>query len=76
MSYQIWHAFYFDRAGEHSPPCRSEVIEAASEEAAVRVARARMGACQRASLEVPRWMERGGRVIALNNEERGGGALH
>jgi hypothetical protein len=76
MSYQIWHAFYFDRAGENVPPCRSEVIEAASEEAAVRVARAHMGECQHVSLEVPRWLEHSGRVISVNNDERGGAALH
>ena len=40
MSHQIWHAFYYDRSGDSALPCRSEVIEAASEEAAARVARA------------------------------------
>jgi len=57
MSHQIWHAFYYDRTAESAPPCRYEVIEAANEEAAARVAREHLGGCKRVHLESPRWMQ-------------------
>jgi hypothetical protein len=58
MTHQIWHAFYYDRASASAAPCRTEVIEAANEEAAARVARAHLGECMRASLEAAPWMQR------------------
>ncbi len=70
MSHQIWHAFYYDRSGV-TAPCRSEVIEAASEEAAERVARAHLGGCERVSLEAAPWMQRKSRIIfAVEGESR------
>ncbi len=62
MSHQIWHAFYYDRTAATSP-CRSEVIEADNEEAAARIAREHLGACERVSLEGAPWMQRKGRII-------------
>jgi hypothetical protein len=76
MSHQIWHAFYYDRAGDFAPPCRSEVIEAVSEEAAVRVARAHLGECNRATLEAASWMQRVSRVIFADNGQRQDAYLH
>ncbi len=76
MDHQIWHAFYFDRAGEHAAPCRSEVIEAPSEEAAVRVARAHLGECKRVSLEAASWMQARTRVIFAEDGERRRTYLH
>jgi hypothetical protein len=76
MSHQIWHAFYYDRSGESAPPCRSEVIEAASEEAAVRVAKSHLGECNRVSLEAAPWMHRVTRVIYAAEGERGPAYLH
>ena len=67
---QIWHAFYYDRSGSHAAPCRTEVIEAASEEAAARVARAHLGECKRVSLESPAWVHGGARVIFAEEEMR------
>ena len=67
---QIWHAFYYDRSGSHAAPCRSEVIEAASEEAAARVARAHLGECERVSLEAPAWMRRDTKVIFAREDLR------
>ena len=54
MDQHIWHAFYFDTAGA---PCRSEVIEAANEEAAAKVAQEHLGDCKHVKLEPPRWQE-------------------
>ena len=62
MSEQIWHAFYFDHA-EAEAPCRSEVIEAKTEEDAARVAREHLGPCERVSLEAASWTDRRHRVI-------------
>jgi hypothetical protein len=76
MSHQIWHAFYFDRVSDHVPPCRSEVIEAANEEAAARVARAHMGECKRVRLEAAPWMQAGGRVIYAEEGDRRRTFLH
>jgi hypothetical protein len=76
MSHQIWHAFYYDRGGEFAPPCRSEVIEAASEEAAARVARSHLAGCSRVSLEAAPWMHRVTRVIYAAEGERRGAYLH
>ncbi|HXT08504.1 MAG TPA: hypothetical protein VN715_16420 [Roseiarcus sp.] len=76
MSHHIWHAFYYDRSGESAPPCRSEVIEAASEEAAARVARAHMGECRRVSLEAAPWMHRTNRIIFAEDGERRRAYLH
>jgi hypothetical protein len=67
--HQIWHAFYYDRTGP-SAPCRSEVIEASSEEAAARVARAHLGECKRVSLEAAPWMQRKSRVIFAEDDRR------
>ncbi len=63
MSHQIWHAFYYDRSSDFAAPCRSEVIEAANEEAAAQMARAHLGGCTRVSLEAAPWMQRVHRVI-------------
>ena len=68
--HQIWHAFYYDHSGPSAAPCRSEVIEAASEEAAARVARAHLGHCTRVSLEAAPWMHRKSRVIFAEDERR------
>jgi protein subunit release factor A len=76
MSHQIWHAFYYDRVGDHAPPCRSEVIQAANEEAAAKVARAHLGDCKRATLEAASWMERVSRVIYAEDGERRRAYLH
>jgi hypothetical protein len=46
------------------------VIEAASEEAAARVARAHLGHCARVSLEAAPWMHRKNRVIFAEDERR------
>ena len=67
---QIWHAFYYDRASSCAAPCRTEVIEAANEEAAARVARAHLGECKRVSLEAAQWMQRGARVIFAEEAQR------
>ena len=76
MSHQIWHAFYFDRAGEQAAPCRSEVIEAPSEEAAARVARAHLGECKRVSLEAASWTHRASLVIYAEDRTRRSAYLH
>jgi hypothetical protein len=76
MSHQIWHVFYYDRAGDHAAPCRSEVIQAANEEAAARVARAHMGDCHRATLETASWMQRVNRVITAEDGDRRRAYLH
>lgn len=76
MSHHIWHAFYYDRPGGSAAPCRSEVIEAASEEAAARVARAHLGECSRVSLEAAPWMHRVTRVIFAEDGERKRAVLH
>jgi hypothetical protein len=68
--HQIWHAFYYDRSGPSAAPCRSEVIEAGSEEDAARVARAHLGHCKRVSLEAAPWMHRQTRVIFAEEERR------
>jgi hypothetical protein len=73
MSHQIWHAFYYDCEAQSAPPCRSEVIEADSEEAAARVARDHLGGCERVSLEAPPWMQRKTRLI---HAERRPSILH
>jgi len=65
---QIWHAFYFDHAAAEAP-CRSEVIEAASEEDAARVAREHLGPCERVSLEAAAWTGGGRRIIHANRIE-------
>jgi len=75
MSHQIWHAFYYDR-GEAAPPCRSEVIEASSEEAAALVARAHLGECMRVSLESASWTNRVSRTIYAEDGERRKAYLH
>jgi hypothetical protein len=75
MSHQIWHAFYFDRAGASAAPCRSEVIKADSEEAAARVARAHLAGCDRASLEAAPWMQRK-KLIIRAEDGRGAGTVH
>jgi hypothetical protein len=62
MTHQIWHAFYYERTAA-TAPCRSEVIEADSEEAAARIAREHLGACERVSLEGAPWMQRKIRMI-------------
>jgi hypothetical protein len=76
MSHQIWHAFYYDRSGEFAPPCRSEVIEAASEEAAALVAKSHLGECSRVRLEAAPWMLRVTRVIYAAEAEPRGAYLH
>jgi hypothetical protein len=76
MSHHIWHAFYYDRRGQSAAPCRSEVIEAVSEEAAARVARAHMGECARVSIEAAPWMHRVTRVIFADDGERRDAYLH
>lgn len=76
MSHQIWHAFYYDRAGEHAAPCRSEVIAADNEEAAERVAREHLGGCLRATLETASWMARVNRVIYAEEGDRRRAYLH
>jgi len=76
MTHQIWHAFYYDRSSEHSAPCRSEVIEAPSEEAAARVAQAHLGGCKRVSLEAAPWMHRVNRVIYAEEDDRRRSYLH
>ncbi len=68
MRDQIWHAFYFDHAAAQAP-CRSEVIEAASEEEAARVARRHLGPCERVSLEAASWTDRSHRVILAEKVE-------
>ena len=68
MSDQIWHAFYFDQRTAQAP-CRSEVIAAASEEEAARVARNHLGPCERVSLEAASWTERKNRVIFAEKVE-------
>ena len=76
MSHQIWHAFYYDRSGASAAPCRSEVIEADSEEAAARVARAHLGECARASLEAAPWMQRTKLLILAEDAVRRSSYLH
>jgi hypothetical protein len=76
MSHQIWHAFYYDRAAESAPPCRSEVIEADNEEAATRVAREHLGGCKRVHLESPRWMEGKSVDIVADEKDRHPSTLH
>jgi hypothetical protein len=76
LSHQIWHAFYYDRSGQSVPPCRSEVIQAANEEAAARVARAHLGECQRVTLEAAHWMQPTTRVIFAEEGERRRTYLH
>lgn len=68
MSDQIWHAFYFDHVAAEAP-CRSEVIEAANEDEAARVARDHLGPCERVSLEAASWTERSHRVILAEKVE-------
>ncbi len=75
MTHQIWHAFYFDRAGASAAPCRTEVIEAANEEAAAQVARAHLGQCTRATLEAAPWMQRK-KLIILAEDVGGASYLH
>ncbi len=68
MSHQIWHAFYYDNTSDNAAPCRTEVIEAPSEEAAVQVAQAHLGECARVSLEAAPWTDRAKRVIYAQDE--------
>jgi hypothetical protein len=68
MTHQIWHAFYYDRTAA-TAPCRSEVIEADSEEAAARIARDHLAGCERVSLEGAPWLQRRGRVIYAAERE-------
>ena len=75
MSNQIWHAFYFDHAVAEAP-CRSEVIEAKSEEDAARVARDHLGVCERVSLEAASWTERKHRLILAEKAEGHRSTLH
>jgi hypothetical protein len=76
MSHQIWHAFYYDRTAESAPPCRSEVIEADNEEAAVRVAREHLHGCKRVSLESPRWMQGTSLIIVADEKDHRPSTLH
>jgi hypothetical protein len=76
MSHQIWHAFYYDRAAESAPPCRSEVIEADNEEAAARVAREHLHGCARVSLEAPRWAPGRSLIIVADEKDRRPSTLH
>ena len=76
MSHQIWHAFYYDRAGASVAPCRSEVIEATSEEAAARVAQAHLGGCDRATLEPAPWMQRKKLTIRAAEIDRAASPVH
>ena len=76
MSHQIWHAFYYDRAADSAPPCRSEVIEADNEEAAARVAREHLQGCKRVSLEAPRWTQGKSVIIVADEKDRQPSTLH
>lgn len=75
MSEQIWHAFYFDRVAAQAP-CRSEVIAAANEEDAARVARNHLGPCERVRLEAASWTERKHLIIHSEKIDAPPSTLH
>ena len=63
MSSTVWQAFYIHGRDNAHPPTRTELIEAATEEDAAKVATSHMGRCQRVDIAAPRWEARQDRVI-------------
>lgn len=63
MASIAWHAYYFDSFENSAPPVRTEVIESANEDDAVKLARGRMGRCKRVDIARPVWEPWQGRII-------------
>ena len=59
MSHQIWHAFFFEGLSPAAAPVRTELIEADTDDEAVKLARDHLGDCKRVALEAPRQGWRG-----------------
>jgi hypothetical protein len=63
MTSTAWQAFYFHGLDNAHPPARTELIEAATEDDAAKVAISHMGDCKRVDLSAPRWEPQQDRVI-------------
>ena len=63
MSSTVWQAFYFHGRDNAHPPARTELIEAATEDDAAKVAISHLGRCKRVDINGPRWERQQGRVI-------------
>jgi hypothetical protein len=63
MSSTVWQAFYFHGRDNAHSPARTELIEAATEDDAAKVAVSHMGRCKRVDISGPRWEPRRGQVI-------------
>ncbi len=70
MSGTAWQAFYYHGFDNAHPPARTELIEAATEDEAAKVAISHMGRCKRVEIAGPRWEPRQGRVILAENGEQ------
>ena len=68
MSSNIWQAFYFHGRDNAHPPARTELIEAATEDDAAKVATSHMGHCQRVDIAAPRWEAQQDRVILAQDD--------
>jgi hypothetical protein len=55
MARLTWHAYYFDSLDRASPAVRTEIIEAANEDDAGKIAIAQMGRCMRVDVTLPVW---------------------
>jgi hypothetical protein len=68
MSSTVWQAFYFHGRDNAHPPARTELIEAATEDDAAKVATSHMGHCQRVDIAAPRWEAQQDRVILAQDD--------
>ena len=76
MSHQIWHAFFFEGLSAAAAPVRTEVIEADTDDEAVKLARDHLGDCKRVALEAPRWEGYRAMVIFADETDTSSSSLH
>jgi len=76
MSHHIWHAFFYEGLSSAAPPVRTELIEADTDDEAVRIARDHLGDCKRVALEAPRWEGFRAMVIMADEKDTPPSSLH